>query len=334
MKKENKIITKKQHYVPKFYLKNFTNQSGQIQILDSKNNRLCSPKSCSGIAYSPFFYAVETGVSDEISQHIEQWLKQFEDVIAREIPYIINRILDNKHIDSGDRHVLSVFMCMLWLRSPNMRTKLNKMEESMRKKVMKFYTPERVDNFVKESGLNMSEKEHAKLVKMIETGSYSLRFNNASHLKLMTETLGFDGPGFANMFFGQKWKIYIAKGKKRFITSDGPVVEWWLPPKTFYGASFLERNKYFALTPEILFELTYPKGVKKAKRRTIFEKDDDIVSLFNILLASHAHKFIYSNNKETLNSIISGRTNPGTVEIDYYKRFEQPWKEYRRENKE
>lgn len=333
MVKEDKIITKKQHYVPKFYLKNFTDQSGKIQVLDSKNNRLCSPKFCSGIAYSPFFYAIKTGVSDEISQHIEHWLKEFEDVIAREIPYIIDRILDNKYIDSNDRYILSVFMCMLWLRSPNMRIQLNKMEEDMRKQAMKFYTLEKVDNFVKESKLNMSEKQRMKLVKIMKTGSYSLHFNNANHLKFMIKTLKFDG-GFTNMFFGQKWEIYIAKGRKRFITSDSPVVEWWLPPKTFYGASFLERNKYFALTPEILFKLTCPKGSKKAKRKTIFEKDDHIISVFNILLASHAHEFVYSNDKEILNSIILGRTNLGIVEIDYYKQFEQPWVEYRRRNKE
>ena len=135
----------------------------------------------------------------------------------------------------------------------------------------------------------MSDEERADLIHTMETGSYNLRFNNGQHLKFMTENLGFVGSGFANLFFGQEWKIYIAKGNERFITSDAPVVEWWPPPQSFYGATFLERNKYFALTPEIFIELTYPIGSDKVKRKTLFEREDDTVALFNLLLMTHAH---------------------------------------------
>ncbi len=153
--------------------------------------------------------------------------------------------------------------------------------------------------------------------------------NNAQHLQFMTETLGFEGPGFANMFFGQKWKVYIAKGEKRFITSDSPVIEWWPPPQGFYGASFLERNKYFPLTPEIFFELTYPIGSTKVKRKTIYEDEDDIVELFNMLIAAHSHHFAYSENKGFLERIKNGRENPGKLEATYYQKYELPWKEYK-----
>lgn len=327
IKMDNKRITKKQHYVPRFYLKRFADQHGTLQVLDVKNNRLGSPKSYSGLGYSRYFYAVKTGVPDDVSQRVEQWLQQFENAIAQELTSIIDKILNNDHIDDNDRHILAVLMSMLWLRSPSMRTQLNKMKESITKKIMGFYAPKRVNRYVKETGIKMSDERRAELIKTMETGSYSLRFNNAQHLKFMTETLGFNGSGFANMFFGQKWKIYIARGKKRFITSDGPVIEWWLPPQTFYGASFLERNKYFALTPEIFFELTYPIGSNKIKRKTIFESGDNTIALFNILLAAHSHKFAYSGDRKLLENLISGRAKPGVLEKTYYERFERPWKE-------
>ena len=173
----------------------------------------------------------------------------------------------------------------------------------------------------------MSEKERVELIKTMETGSYNLRFNNSQHLRLMTQSLGFGGPGFANMFFAQKWKIYIAKGKKRFIISDGPVVEWWAPPQTFYGASFLERNKYFSLTPEIFFELTDPIGSHKIKRKTIFENADNTIAMFNTLLCANAHEFVYSGDKTLLDDLIAGRARPGILEKSYYERFERPWEE-------
>jgi len=319
--------TKKQHFVPRFYLKLFGDDSHILQTLDVKNNRLCSPKSYRALGFEYFFYAVNTGIPDDISQSVEQWLSEYENIVSREIPKIIEKILTNKHIDDDDRYILSVFLSMLWLRSPNMRFHLNEMEEDMRKKIMGRFATDRVEHYIEKTGIEMAEKKRMDLIQIMKTGNYKLRFNNVQHLKFMTRNLGYGAPGFANMFFGQKWKIYIAKGKQRFITSDSPVIEYWDPPETFYGASFSERNKYFALTPEIFFELTYPMGSKKVKRKTIFKEEDDIVSLFNILIAAHSHKFAYSGNKELLNNLISGRDKQGILEKTYYERFELPWAE-------
>ncbi len=330
----DKNPTIKQHYVPRFYLKNFADQQGILQTFDKKNNRLGSPKHYSGVGYANYFYAVKTGVPDNISQEVEKWLGGFENSIASEMPRIIKKILDNDHINKNDRYVLSVLMSLLWLRSPNMREQLNKMEENLMKQVFGLRATERVDDFIKKTKKEISDEEKKKLVKTLKEGSYDVKFSNAQHLQFMTETLGFDGPGFANMFFGQKWKIYIAKGDKRFITSDSPLVEWWQPPKDFWGnASFLERNKYFSLTPEIFFELTYPVGSTKAKRKTIFENEDNIVDLFNILIAAKSHGFAYSDNKELLEKIKNGRDNPGKLEMDYYQKYEHSWWEYEEEKK-
>jgi hypothetical protein len=195
---------------------------------------------------------------------------------------------------------------------------------------MSFYAPQRVEKFESETGAKLPPEEKRKLIETIENGDYKVEFNNAQHLRFMTETMGFGGPGFTNMFYGQKWKIYIAKGKKRFITSDSPVVEWWLPPQTFYGASFLERNKYFALTPEIFFELTYPVGSEKMKRKTIFEDEDGVVSTFNMLLADYCHEVVYSGDKTLLDELLAGREHPGVAELAYYNQYQRPWVEARK----
>lgn len=320
------IQTKKQHFVPQFYLRFFADSQKLLQVYDIKNNRLGSPRSSSGTGYKKYFYAAETGVPDEASQQIEKWLQVYENTISQELPKIIDKILSHQHIDDDDKYILSALMCMLWLRSPGMRAQLNRMNEDITKQMMSFYVPERVDSLIKKDGVKMSNEEHLDMIKTLEDGSYKLKFNNAQHLQFMTRSFGFGGPGFINMFFGHKWKIYIAKGKKRFITTDSPVVEWHPPPQTFYGASFLERNKYFALTPEIFIELTYPVGSEKVKRVTIFEDRDNDVMVFNILLASYGgHKHAYSNDRALIESLISGRNNPGLIEKTYYERYRKPW---------
>lgn len=317
--------TKKQHFLPQFYLKRFANEKGFLQVLDLKNRRIESPRSYPSVGYEHYFYAAETGVPDEVSQHIERWLQAYETIISSNLPKIIDKILNNEHIDNDSRYILSALICLLWLRTPAMRSQLYKMEEDMTKKIMSFYVPKRIDRYLERTGKEISDEQRAELIKTLENGSYNLKFNNALHLRFMTNSFGFGGPGFINMFFGQKWKIYIARGKQRFVTTDGPVVEWWLPRNIFYGASFLERNKYFALTPEILIKLTYPRGSEKAKRETLFKDSDDQVIIFNMLLSSRAHKYVYSAEKDMLERLLSGRSNPGVLERIYYLQYEHPW---------
>ena len=326
--------TKKQHFLPQFYLKNFEDATGQLQIYDIKNNRMAKPRSSSGVGYKPYFYAANTGVADEVSQHIENWLGVFENIIAQDLPNIINKILTYQHINNNDRYILSALMCMLWLRTPSMRNQLNSMQENLMKQLMQFREPkDTIDKYIAKTGKSISKERREELIKILGDGSYRLSFNNAPHLKFMTEAFGFDSPGFTNMFYGQKWKIYLAKGKNQFITTDNPVVEWWLPSKTFYGTSFLGRNKYFALTPEIFIELTYPIGSTKIKRETLFEDSDEKVHLLNIMLAAHAHAFMYAKNKAPLDDLISGKNNPGKMEKKYFKEFEKPWMLAKREGR-
>jgi hypothetical protein len=59
------------------------------------------------------------------------------------------------------------------------------------------------------------------------------------------------------------WFVYISKSKSEFITSDNPVGETFPKIKTFWGASFLDREHYFALSPEIMIHCKYPKKIKK-----------------------------------------------------------------------
>lgn len=330
MAEEN--VTKKQHYVPELYLKRFANSREEVHTLNAKEWKVLPSRSYKGVGYGHFFYAAETGVADKVSQEVEQWLQKIETIIAKTLPGIIEKILGDKHLDNDDRYTLSALMSMLWLRSPGMREQINQMSEEMTKKIMSFYAPQRVDKFQKETGTELTPEAREQLIKAMEDGSYEVKFSNAQHLKFMLETMGYGGPGYTNMFYGQKWKIYVAKGKRRFITSDSPVVEWWPPPKTFFGGnSFLERAKYFPLTPEIFFELTYPIGSEKMKRKTIFENEDDIVTTFNMLTASRCHQFVYSGEKEILEEFLAKREKPGPVEVAYFERFERPWIEAKKQ---
>jgi hypothetical protein len=321
--------TVKQHYVPRFYLKLFADSQKLLQVYSVKDKRLEKPRTYSALGYERYFYAAETGTPDKLSQTIEDWLGVHENIIAQNLPRIIKKIINLEQIIDDDRYILSALMCMLWLRSPKMRSELNRMHTDAVKQIMSFNVSQQVDNFIKKTGTNMSEDQRNKLIKTFENGTYDMKFNNVQHLQFMTDTFGFDSQGFTNMFFGQKWKIYIAKGEKRFITTDSPVVELWPPPEGFYGATFLERNKYFSLTPEILIELSAPMGSRKVKRETLFRDMDYTVDFFNVILAANCHQYAYTDNKKIFEEMILGRVKPRPVDIEYIQKFVLPWREYK-----
>ena len=78
-----KQITKKQHFAPRFYFKRFA-VDDFLQTLDIQRGKLIRAQPYSGVCYADFFYAVETGKEDEISQMFEQFFGEIEDKFAKE----------------------------------------------------------------------------------------------------------------------------------------------------------------------------------------------------------------------------------------------------------
>ncbi|MBT3249944.1 MAG: DUF4238 domain-containing protein [Candidatus Pacebacteria bacterium] len=325
----NSQVTAKQHFIPKFYLKYFSNEKNFIQVYDLENDRFGKPRSYAGLGYEYFYYANKTGIHDELSQHVESWLRDYETILSEEINLIIPKIKNMEKLTEDDKYSLAAFMCFMWLRAPNMRHSINKMRTDLTKQVMSLGIEKNIDRFIKDTKQDLSDTEKKELIETFKNGDYDLKFGNAPHIRMMIESLGIGDKGFTNIFFAKRWKIYINKSSKKFITSDSPVVEWWLPPKFFMDdATMLERDNFFSLTPEILIELSKPKVSRKINRKTLFDEDKDVIKSKNIMIASHARKYIYSCERDMVSEIINGRNNPGPVEIDHYKKFDLPWREY------
>lgn len=316
--------TEHQHYVPRFYLKRFADPKNFLQVLDVKAATLRPARPYASVCYGSYFYAAKTGEGDDASQQIERWLKFVEDYVARNLQYIIDKIYMTEPITSADKYVLSVLCSMLWIRGPVMRRQINRLHEDMMKQINRMVGSHMVDAYVAETGAAWSEEKKRELKEFMQKGEYSLEFGNEQHLRFMVESLGLGGEGFANLFHYQKWRIYIARGKRRFITSDNPLVEWFPPVTGFFGYAFPEREHYLALTPDILLHLTTPQGSTKVKRIHLYESDDATVMMYNYLIGGHSHAFAYSPHKALLNDMISGITHPGVAERMYFDRYVRP----------
>jgi len=286
-------ITKDQHFVPRFYLKRFA-RDGKIQVFDVRDKQIRKPRPYASVCYEKFFYAAKTGVPDDVSQAIEDGFGQIENKIAGALPGIIDRAVAWQLTDR-DLVILAVFMSVQWLRTPFFREMLQKAEsDPMKQLSKKLVTFGYFRSMAKEH--EMSTEELEEMEQFIRSGQYNIRStNNALHLSFIKKE---DITEFAHFLLAKKWRIFLSERPYYFITSDNPVAEWFPPRTGIFGASFMERQHYLALTPNILIETIRPDGIdpeqQPTERLSYHAASGKGILMFNILLASHAHQFAYA----------------------------------------
>jgi hypothetical protein len=302
-----KQVTKKQHYAPRFYFKRFA-VNNFLQTLDIKNGKVIKAQPYSGVCYADFYYAVETGKEDETSQAFEDFFGDIEDKFSKEYVNIVYAIWNYRPLTDQQLDILAWFMASLWIRSPRMRNQVNKTMADGMKQVTTLmashpsFTDGAKEALIKE-GYNVTSEQIEDARKTLESGEYELTFdNNVNHLHLIAKC-----EEFHRWFVIKKWRFYLAKGSKKFITSDTPVVEVFNKGETMleqmYGNHIAQRQHFLALTPEILIELIDPlKEGKQQKRHAI--TDEETITQYNLLRVRLSDDYAYANNKEYLEDLL------------------------------
>jgi hypothetical protein len=304
----SKQITKKQHFAPRFYFKRFA-VDNLLQTLDIQKGKLIKARPYSGVCYADFYYAIETGKEDETSQVFEQFFGEIEDKFAKEYDGIVEAIWNYQPLTDHQLDILAWFMASLWIRSPHMRRQVNKtMADGMKQMTTLMASHPNFTDGAKqalaERGHNVTDEQLEDARKTLESGEYELEFdNNANHLQLIAKC-----EEFYRWFSIKKWRFYLAKGTKKFITTDTPVVEVFNKTgntmvEKMYSNHIAQRKHYLALTPEILIELIDPlKSVKKQKRHAI--TNDELIIQSNLLLVRWSKDFAYATSKEYLEDLL------------------------------
>ncbi len=298
--------TKKQHYVPRKYLRKWCDEDDAFYPIkvESKNpaivkvfDKVSNPER---FCFENFFYAQKTGEKDEFSQIVEKDFTDAENSFWKQLPDIESKILNNKQISPDEKWVIASFGIMLWLRGKKYREWSNDMSENLIKWIMKTHMQmaHKDPKFMKElkdHGITQEE-----MIEFADKEEYKVEVNNSQSLRLFESY-----EKFSNLLFHKYWIVYISRDGK-FITSDSPYLDI---PKyeenpTIYGQSFLARNQYIILSPKILIECIYPnnKNGKKFKRIDITGKIGYIHHLNSIMLMN-ANQFGFHPNNQNLKDL-------------------------------
>ena len=192
-------MTKNQHFVPQFYLRKFLNPQNLVEVLDLKLMKCANPRGTKKICSAEFFYGIETGIPDEMSQQVEEWFQKAENFIGGSLDSIVEKILNNQQIEVADKWIVAYLMSMLWIRGQEMRKQIRRITtEATKWMIQTEYSirPERLfDEFDKKNGVTTSPELREKIQEMMTSGEFDLVPTNAMHLQNL-ENIN----GFANLF--------------------------------------------------------------------------------------------------------------------------------------
>ena len=145
---------KNQHYVPKFYLRNFCKKQEQIAVFD-KVTQKSYYTSISNVANEKYFYDDEKlDEATQVNQFLEKYFHPLENRIAVLLKDLIGSFDKNEFncLDQDSRIDLSLYLIYQFARTKEYREQLNQ--------TIKTFTQTVADEFVKQQGGNPEEEQN------------------------------------------------------------------------------------------------------------------------------------------------------------------------------
>jgi hypothetical protein len=297
--------SKKQHYLPQFYLRGFHSSGAsknrqKIWSISKTAEAICTEDLVRNTAYEENFYSVEKSEGTIDGDSIERQLSKLEDIYAS----VRAKILNAETIDATDRNYLSRFICLMHARQPVIKEAIANKRTIVAKEFMRSLNKgdvllrelEKLPKFKNWPAPEL--EEFARRMRMSES-RVKVDHSNGSLLGHMF-AMAFD-PQLISIYDNMAMEVFEAPPSSAFITGDQPVARF--DPAT-------PSRPEIALThPDV--EVTFPLSSKKLLRfswkhsPTVRDATTDEVDEFNRRTVIMATKLLFaSRHDEALLQII------------------------------
>lgn len=304
----------RQHTIPDFYLRRFSDANSMVWVYDREKKELRSQPT-KDTTIEKDFYTFQTKKGRE-NYTIET------DILAKSIESRADKIIGN--LDKGNlplilenRRDLCEFVTMQYLRTTAFRRDVSYSYEQFSKIMlrMSFYNKERaqhtIDGYEKKTGkkLGLTPEEGMEFVKKDD---FRIEVPKEYHLSQVLES--FDE--FYNIFFKMNWVFVRTTRNHFFLTSDNPlsVIRFGARPLQPYHISLAEIT--LPLAPSLCLYMHEYGGT------TIWnDAADKTIDNFNFRTALSSDRFIISRKRKQLlelvkKSKIDQRQRKPAVKID------------------
>ena len=273
---------KNQHYVPRFYLKNFCKKPEHIAVFD-KVTQKSYYTSISNVANEKYFYDDENvDKATQVNQFLEKYFHPLENRIAILLKDLIGSFDKNEFIclDQDSRIDLSLYLIYQFARTKEYREQLNQ--------TMKIITQTVTDEFVKQQGGNPEDFKIVTDDKILQV-----------EMLLNEDTID----RFAEIIYNHIWIFLVNESKISFVTSDHPFVKKkniYHPVRSFTGLRSPGIEIAFPLNPKYclsLAERTFFKFFESFDGKLMPASYDNVIH-YNSLQIINSYRFVYSNDNE------------------------------------
>lgn len=278
--------TRNQHYIPRFYLKEFaTNETygkkgnEQVYIYDKKTEK-SEIRNIKKIAKENYLYSPKDSNGNR-SMYMENKLGEIENLVS-----LIWNDFSNDFINLENyniKKVMALFLSSLILRHPNNLERNENSSNFLINEIIKHNPPNN-----KKVAFIVNGKEYlfdiSELTKKVTEYEKSIFF---------VENIDYFMNEFSEIFMKKKWSIIISEEKK-FITSDNPIIIHNNLTNIF-GLNTQGTIILFPISPKRLLQLEDYTDVDEKREVTYHPINEEHHSLYNHIIWNSSDKHILAN---------------------------------------
>ncbi len=311
---EPKSAPKRHHFVPKFYLRNFSDHKKRVRMYARGTEKKPIVTSVNNAAVESGFYTT-TEESGETSQAVEELLSRIEGLAKAAIARMLKGQFPP---DLEDRSNLSLFMALQLLRTPEHRRGYEARFDYTLKVMFEDWNGENVRERLKGRGIEPTDEAVAEIMEVVENlHNYRVVPHQNEHMRTMLNVAGKVAP----VILERSWLLGHSQ-RATFVTSDHPVVWRSEPSKTskFMGIGVGNADEvYFPLDRHHALAMALPDSLLEG--RTV-QLNADAVLFVNSLEAAYSYKWVYQHpDDDSIIEMIPDRPRP-LMEINQKAIFE------------
>jgi len=275
---------KKQHYVPQFYLRNFSSDGVTIQVYDKFTGKVFRAN-IKDVGSEKYFYDIPN-LEDElgVEQFIEKYFHSTEQSTSKTIANILDGLNNNSFIKlhPKNRAALAEFLALQFLRTKRFRNILSEFNEKLNEELFRTYL-ETINPELQTVDFELKTKEEVK------PQLHALTFLDPDLIESLAKTL-----------YRHIWIILKNVTTKKLYTSDNPVVKKGHvkhPVLNMSGIASRGIEIAFPISPTYILLLIDSDafGALKSKDGKVSEmKDDENVTYYNSLQVRDSYRHIFS----------------------------------------
>lgn len=289
---------RKHHYIPVFYLENFTCipedsvQTPWVWIFE-RGKKEPYRKAPANAASETRFYDVE-GLNGKLSSVVEDLLSQLESLSSE----VLRKILVRQSLTQGERYAFAMFVVSMRVRIPYFKESFAQVVKDLARKFMEMSAlqPGLLEEYLREREARTGEKieidvEEWRKSILSEESPYEITVNPGLIMRIMLDAIA--NEDLSQVLTDMQWNFLIAPENSYFVTSDLPVVV--VDPKN--------RTKGAGFKSSASVELTFPLSATMCLLATwsreqdgYVETDQELLREINQRTCSYCTKYVFSSS--------------------------------------